>query len=62
MKNRKYTVLYIIAAVLAAAAAVYFILKYRDEISVFISELREKVCTRINYMFSKDEFDDYADI
>lgn len=62
MKNKKTWILWVIAAVLIVAVAVFFVVKYKDEIFAFLTDTRDKLCDKVNKMISKDEFEDYADV
>ena len=56
------TVIAIIAAVILIAAAVAAIILFHEEISDFITDVKDKLNVKKAAIVSKDEFEDYADV
>ncbi len=56
------TIIAIIAAAVIIGAAVAALIIYREEISNFFTDLRDKLCAKKETVPPKDEFDDYADV
>ena len=56
------TIIAVIAAVLIIAAAIAAFIIYREEISNFFTDLRDKFCAKKQAVLDKDEFVDYADV
>jgi len=61
MKNKK-TVIGIIIAVVAVAVAVTLAVIYKNELLEIVAVVKEKIEEKKRVYFSKDEFEDYADV
>ncbi len=58
MKNKKFCIFGVIAALLAIAAVVFLFITYRDEITEFVSAAKEK-CLEKKKCFCRTCSDDY---
>ena len=61
MKNKK-AIIGIIIAVAAVAAAVTLAIIYKNELKEIIAVVKNKIDEKKRVYFTREEFDDYADV
>jgi len=60
MKDTTKMIIAVISALAVIAAAVFVIVRYKDQIASFLSGVKEKLCTKKH--FTTEELEDFADI